>query len=489
KVSSASSKKEGNNNDDEGVVYVEDNYDIHSGPPDDNDYESLHMDEDSQQDEFICRLCDMSFKRESLLNKHMKSHDAATYQCRYCEMSFDKAVDLQIHMDQQHARENTGKMKIRKNEVSSNSHQRGPIKASNKKSVDKTYSCPICEQTFTHRKELSEHRLTHAGEKPFQCDICGSFHSQKGNLLTHKRITHMKEKRFKCDICDKSFKWKRILVGHVMSVHTGERPYKCEHCDGSFVYPQHYKKHMRIHTGEKPYNCDICGKTFNCSNNCNAHLFTHTDKKQFECLLCSAGFMRRTQILSHIKQHGHIIDFDQYFKVNTPADVIQGIVSSGSARTAAITEHGSAATAAPVLSPPAARSIKMRGSGGRKHQISAQLLTTVSDMDHRVPAQTSATVMPHNAITATVMLPASTHATTVTMPTITLPAEHSNSHTRSTVNNVEVYDMPVIFIDSDNSASRQVSSEAVSGQFLGTGGEQVLTQHYTTLQQHSKDHW
>ena len=31
----------------------------------------------------------------------------------------------------------------------------------------------ICEKSFYDRGTLSRHKLTHTGEKPFSCDICG----------------------------------------------------------------------------------------------------------------------------------------------------------------------------------------------------------------------------------------------------------------------------------------------------------------------------
>ena len=59
------------------------------------------------------------------------------------------------------------------------------------------YECPICEQTFNGKKNLSNHmRLVHERRKPFKCS---------------EKVFH---KFFECKTCEKSFREKADLKRH-----------------------------------------------------------------------------------------------------------------------------------------------------------------------------------------------------------------------------------------------------------------------------------
>lgn len=36
---------------------------------------------------------------------------------------------------------------------------------------EKPYKCNECNKAFSQKRGLDEHRRTHTGEKPFQCDV------------------------------------------------------------------------------------------------------------------------------------------------------------------------------------------------------------------------------------------------------------------------------------------------------------------------------
>ncbi len=63
--------------------------------------------------------------------------------------------------------------------------------------------------------------LACAGEKPYECSVCGKNFARGGQLIVHERV------------------------------HNGFRPYKCDRCDMLFTSSGNLKSHLTQHTGAK----------------------------------------------------------------------------------------------------------------------------------------------------------------------------------------------------------------------------------------------
>ncbi|KAL4715704.1 hypothetical protein ACJJTC_006283 [Scirpophaga incertulas] len=140
--------------------------------------------------------------------------------------------------------------------------------------------CPQCPRICPSKYYLNRHiKRRHDTQRPFICAKCGKSFAFKGGLTTHNRNVHDKhlrpKKEFQCKFCDKTYKCSKSIVVHERSVHTGQRPAECDICGSRFYHIDYLKEHMRLHTGETPFKCPICGRGYAQRCNMKSHLRIH----------------------------------------------------------------------------------------------------------------------------------------------------------------------------------------------------------------------
>ena len=115
---------------------------------------------------YFCTLCGKRFTTKHTLTVHLRLHSGEdVFACTQCKKQFTAYVPLKLHM---------------------NIH------------IGK-YRCTECGKCCHSNYELTVHRRSHSGEKPFECSVCSKRFARSGHLVRHSRITQ--ERNHSCVMC------------------------------------------------------------------------------------------------------------------------------------------------------------------------------------------------------------------------------------------------------------------------------------------------
>lgn len=235
---------------------------------------------------YQCFICDKEFNQSGHLQRHLRIHSGhilynngefdkeltrqkykedkvasadKTKYCPLCEKTFVKKYLLERHI-----RSHTG---------------------------ETPYKCEECGKGFTRKDRLYTHARIHSGEKPYCCKECGKGFNQSSHLKTHIRI-HTGDKPYKCGICGKGFAQSHDRKKHER-VHTGERPYVCPLCGKDFSDNSQLWKHARTHDEDQEegtlFKCRSCDKEYEYSSQLIHHMKEHSREQAGSIQLPNIG--------------------------------------------------------------------------------------------------------------------------------------------------------------------------------------------------------
>uniref|UniRef100_A0A1I8MIU9 C2H2-type domain-containing protein n=1 Tax=Musca domestica TaxID=7370 RepID=A0A1I8MIU9_MUSDO len=167
----------------------------------------------------MCEKCGKVFKSSTVLKDHSFTHvdrSELPYVCNEadCSKKFSTKEKLKIH-------------KLRHAGV-------------------RNYICPHCGMRKTTRNELKIHINYHTLERTWPCQFCSKVCNSAGNLKMHVRNIHERTKDFACSYCERTFAKADTRKYHEMT-HTGEKPHACEICGRRFLQPAALRTHRKIH--------------------------------------------------------------------------------------------------------------------------------------------------------------------------------------------------------------------------------------------------
>ncbi|XP_078082939.1 POZ-, AT hook-, and zinc finger-containing protein 1 isoform X2 [Mustelus asterias] len=223
-----------------------------------------------------------------LLTAPLAMRDEGFYPCSFCGKVFKNANRLLLH-EAQHTGLN---MELGSGEnqipglgdglLASSSGLDLPRKRGR---MRKNVACELCGKAFRDVYHLNRHKLSHSGEKPFECPICHQRFKRKDRMTYHIRSHDgAVGKPYICISCGKGFSRPDHLNGHIKQVHTAERPFKCQTCEASFATKDRLRSHLTCHEEKVP--CQVCGKYLRAAYMTD-HIKKHNEGPNNICNICN----------------------------------------------------------------------------------------------------------------------------------------------------------------------------------------------------------
>nr|XP_020507514.1 POZ-, AT hook-, and zinc finger-containing protein 1 isoform X2 [Labrus bergylta] len=232
---------------------------------------------------------------ETVLFNTSSLKDTVLFPCGTCGKAFTEASRLKNHEAQHGAHTGVNNAGDRLSTVGGMSLMSQPGLTENgeltldngrkRERIRRHVGCDICGKVFRDVYHLNRHKLSHSGEKPYACHVCGLRFKRKDRMSYHVRSHDGSVgKPYVCQSCGKGFSRPDHLNGHIKQVHTTERPHQCQICNASFATRDRLRSHLACHEDKIP--CKVCGKFLRAAYMTD-HLKKHSEGTHNYCGICN----------------------------------------------------------------------------------------------------------------------------------------------------------------------------------------------------------
>lgn len=277
----------------------------------------------TQNLKYKCGYCNKQFAKKFYWQQHERSHTGEKpYQCVVCGRAFAQKSNVKKHMSSHKVWPGTAIHSL-------------PPEAPPDGSIDRTYHCQFCKETFDSYKALKGHLIvSHLALKvykcvqsscsmmfseleeflehtrshkcsEYRCHVCGEVFSTLSDLGRHQYVHSVQkqkttEKYYCCSVCKSSFSNLEALQHHQ---ETTTHDYACLHCGKSFLIERFLRRHLKTHSASARFACEDCGKAFKTEQYLANHKLIHSEETPFTCPHCPARFKRKDRLGRHMLIH------------------------------------------------------------------------------------------------------------------------------------------------------------------------------------------
>ncbi|KAG7304543.1 hypothetical protein JYU34_011492 [Plutella xylostella] len=278
-------------------------------------------DDDSQEEDLTCDICEkmFSYKRLLIHHKRTKHNMSSGYKRANINLKDCKVKCLICDLE----------MTVNTYKEHNKDHIAKGVKPRNQ------YTCLECGDTFKNLQTLGTHiKLVHRLKKqmtskvvvPDLADFCevvvtkteplDEVQSHNGSSEVPSAKPRVDLTGFTCPICSKKMGTLVALKRHV-NWHTNvgnniEKKVECFVCQETFRFKGHFKLHMREHYKDPHLDpkfllCAICGRRSKhlraAQMHMNFHKQTRFQSQDYQCAICKRIFQDRKVYLSHMAIH------------------------------------------------------------------------------------------------------------------------------------------------------------------------------------------
>ncbi|XP_029315792.1 zinc finger protein 770 [Cottoperca gobio] len=276
---------------------------------------------------FQCMICNESFQLELHLIRHQKIHGN---QKELGSPNTVHQLDLNVTVKPETwngncSEDNESLSHLITSANATSEHQR----------MNSLHQCHTCLKGFPSVSKLQRHMMTHTGQRPFGCEMCGKRFRQKTHLRVHCR-THLWSRYHKQrslyitrpPSCIGVFNTRTAAEAPVQEMllhkkdfetHTGNDVVSVKHLHqtpsmviiqndnrkSDKLLPYISKKNEVVQKRTKPaksmqnHKCFRCLKCFPSASKLQRHEMVHTGLKPFQCVLCGKGFRQAPHLKTH----------------------------------------------------------------------------------------------------------------------------------------------------------------------------------------------